>query len=197
MASSGGGMALGTDGNDFQHRQRVAEHYHISALNKSRLKFCIFCHYLLFFVMLAKLLADILDKLDIFILEIEELRVPKPLWWEYIWCISVVLTFIGLSAARSNKVVDMKRYMITLGIFGFLPVIYCMIYYMKDVADYVSLEKDMDLEDTDIMVWQNLPYGLLWFGFAFAALQVHGFSLIFAWKLVSAWTSRGGNRKTQ
>lgn len=48
----------------------------------------------------------------------------------------------------------MKRYMITLGIFGFLPVIYCMIYYMKDVADYVSLEKDMDLEDTDIMVWQ-------------------------------------------
>lgn len=65
-----------------------------------------------------------------------------------------MLTFIGLSAARSNKVVDMKRYMITLGIFGFLPVIYCMIYYMKDVADYVSLEKDMDLEDTDIMVWQ-------------------------------------------
>jgi hypothetical protein len=30
--------------------------------------------------MLAKLSADILDKLDIFILEIEELRVPKPLW---------------------------------------------------------------------------------------------------------------------
>lgn len=52
-----------------------------SALNKSRLKFCIFFHYLLFFVMLGKLSADILDKLDIFILEIEELRVPKPLWW--------------------------------------------------------------------------------------------------------------------
>lgn len=51
-----------------------------SALNKSRLKFCIFFHYLLFFVLLGKLSADILDKLDIFILEIEELRVPKPLW---------------------------------------------------------------------------------------------------------------------
>lgn len=55
--------------------------FYFSALNKSRLKFCIFFHYLLFFVMLAKLSADILDKLDIFILEIEELRVPKPLWW--------------------------------------------------------------------------------------------------------------------
>jgi hypothetical protein len=51
-----------------------------SALNKSRLKFCIFCHCALFLVMLAKLSADILDRLDIFILEIEELRVPKPLW---------------------------------------------------------------------------------------------------------------------
>lgn len=48
-----------------------------SATNKSRLKYCIFFHYLLFFVMLAKLQADILDHLDIFILEIEELQVPQ------------------------------------------------------------------------------------------------------------------------
>lgn len=48
-----------------------------SALNKSRLKYCIFFHYLLFFAMLAKLSTDILDRLDIFILEIEELQVPE------------------------------------------------------------------------------------------------------------------------
>lgn len=48
-----------------------------SAQNKSRLKYCIFFHYLLFFAMLAKLSADILDRLDIFILEIEELQIPK------------------------------------------------------------------------------------------------------------------------
>lgn len=35
--------------------------------------------------MLGKLSADILDKLDIFILEIEELRVPKPLWYVAKW----------------------------------------------------------------------------------------------------------------
>lgn len=51
-----------------------------SPLNKSRLKYCIFFHYLLFFAMLAKLSADILDKLDIFILEIEELSIPKVSW---------------------------------------------------------------------------------------------------------------------
>lgn len=36
-----------------------------------------FFHYLLFLAMFAKLSADILDKLDIFILEIEELSIPK------------------------------------------------------------------------------------------------------------------------
>jgi len=77
MASRGGPMVAGTDGSDFSHRQRVAAHYQISSVNKNRLKSCIFFHYVLFFVMLAKLSADILDRLDIFILEIEELHVPK------------------------------------------------------------------------------------------------------------------------
>jgi hypothetical protein len=67
----------GTDGTDHAFRQRVAPQYALSALNKSRLKYCIFFHYLLFFAMLAKLSADILDKLDIFILEIEELSIPQ------------------------------------------------------------------------------------------------------------------------
>lgn len=196
MASKGGFIPAGTDGTDFLHRQRVADHYKTSALNKSRLKFCIFFHYLLFLVMIAKLSADLLDKLDIFILEIEELRVPKPLWFEYIWCVSVILSFIGLSAIRSNNVLNMQKYMISVVVFGFLPVIYCIVHYMNDVLSYIQLDDDTDIEDTDIRIWQNLPYGLLWYGFAFAAIQIHGFSLVFAWNLTSAWKSRGA-KKTQ
>ena len=48
-----------------------------SSQSKSRLKYCLFFHILLFFMMAAKLLPDVLDRLDIFILEIEELEVPK------------------------------------------------------------------------------------------------------------------------
>lgn len=125
-----------------------------SALNKSRLKYCIFFHYLLFFVMLLKLSADILDRLDIFILEIEELRVPKPLLWEYVWCISVILSFVGLSAARKNKSQDMQKYMIGVLVFGLLPVFYCFFYYLSDVIDYIQLEEDVDIEDTEILMWQ-------------------------------------------
>lgn len=132
--------------------------------------------------MLAKLSADILDKLDIFILEIEELRVPKPLWqvfkfciifrfnfklilyvncrWEYVWCVSVILSFIGLSAARSNNVLNMQKYMIGVVVFGLFPVFYCLVFYMRDVMDYLQLDEDTDLEDTDIKIWQVIKVPL-------------------------------------
>ena len=48
-----------------------------SSKNKSRLKWNLFFHSLLFVLMAMKLLPEVLDKLDIFILEIEELLIPK------------------------------------------------------------------------------------------------------------------------
>lgn len=128
--------------------------FRCSALNKSRLKYCIFFHFLLFFAMMAKLSADILDRLDIFILEIEELQVPTPLWWEYIWCISVLTSFFGLSAAKGNRIKDMQKYVIGLVVTALLPLLYCIIYYFSDVVDYSLLNKDTAIEDTEIFVWQ-------------------------------------------
>lgn len=125
-----------------------------SLINKSRLRYCIFFHYLLFFVMLIKLAPDILDRLDIFILEVEELYVPKPLWWEYTWCISAFVTFLGLTAARGNKVLDMEKFMIGIVVMGVVPLLYCFFYYLGDVWSYMKLDDETDLEDTDIQSWQ-------------------------------------------
>lgn len=125
-----------------------------SLINKSRLRYCIFFHYLLFFVMLIKLAPDILDRLDIFILEVEELYVPKPLWWEYTWCTSVFITFLGLTAARGNKLLDMQKFMIGIVVLGVLPILYCFFYYLGDVWTYIKLDEETDIEDTDIQLWQ-------------------------------------------
>jgi hypothetical protein len=104
--------------------------------------------------MLVKLSADILDRLDIFILEIEELQIPTPLWWEYFWCLSVFLSFIALSAARSNRINDMRKYMVGISTIAFIPLLYCFFYYLNDVLAYMKLGEDEDIEDTDIFVWQ-------------------------------------------
>lgn len=104
--------------------------------------------------MLAKLSADILDRLDIFILEIEELQVPTPLWWEYFWCSSILMSFIGLSAAKGNRIKDMKKYIIGIVVTAVLPLLYCFMYYFSDVIDYLGLDEETDIEDTDIFVWR-------------------------------------------
>lgn len=175
----------GTDGSEHEHRQRVASRYQTSALNKSRLKWCIFFHYVLFFVMLAKLSADILDRLDIFILEIEELDIPKPLRWEYLWCISLLLSFMALEAIKKNKVSLIRNYMIGLVLFGFLPLVYALSYYLPDVLVYVLHEEEYEIEE--IHMWQGYPYGMLWYAFILLATQVHIFSIVFSWNLFKAW----------
>lgn len=74
--------------------------------------------------------------------------------WEYVWCVSVVLSFVGLSAARANKVLNMQKYMIGVVVFGLVPVIYCLIHYASDVSAYMKLDEDTDLEDAEnILVW--------------------------------------------
>ncbi|KAK7603770.1 hypothetical protein V9T40_003769 [Parthenolecanium corni] len=187
MASKGSGpIPSGTDGNDHVFRQRIAEQYLISAQNKSRLKFCIFYHFLLFCIMMAKLSADILDRFDIFVLEIEELEIPKPLLWEYLWCLSVFVSFFALSAVKKNRIQSIRRYMYLITIFGFGPIIYGAVYYFRDVWTYVSSGST-----ENIMLWQGQPYGLLWYAFIALAVQIHLFSLYFSNNLLEAWLARG------
>lgn len=110
-------------------------------------------HYLLFFVMLAKLSADILDKLDIFVLEIEELQVPTPLWWEYVWCVSILTSLVGLWATKQNRVRTMQQYVAGIVVFGFIPLIYCLVYYFNDVIGYLTEDVDNDA-DSEITLWR-------------------------------------------
>lgn len=81
-------------------------------------------------------------------------QVPPPLWWEYIWCVSVLLSFLGLSAAKGNRLMDMQKYMGGLVLLGVFPLFYCLIYYFRDSIDYITLEEGVDVEDTDIFMWQ-------------------------------------------
>ncbi|XP_035453070.1 protein jagunal [Spodoptera frugiperda] len=197
MASRGGIMVTGTNGADFEHREKIAAQYQISALNKSRLKYCMFFHHIMFLVMLAKLSADILDKLDIFILEIEELQIPQPLWWEYIWCLSLLLSFLGLSAIKRNNIKYLRRYMYGITALGFGPLLYCVLYYCGDVWRYLTMDADEDdSSEVDIELWQGYPYGLLWYAFVLLASQIHFFQLYFSYNLLKAWRARGALRKS-
>lgn len=73
----------------------------------------------------------------------------QPLMWEYIWCISLLLSFLGLAAVRKNRIKAMKRYMIGICIFGFGPILYAAVYYFTEAWQYISSG-----ETEDITLWQ-------------------------------------------
>ncbi|XP_022163535.1 protein jagunal [Myzus persicae] len=189
--SSKGPTIAGSDGSDFSHRQKVADHYKISVQNKSRLKYCILFHYILFFLMGAKLCPDVLDRLDIFVLEIEELEIPKPLLWEYLWCLSLPASFLALRAIKHNCIKNISFYIKWIISFGVLPVVYGFFTYLPEVYTFITESPSTE----SIQLWRNFPYGILWYIFIAIAVQIHGFSIYFAQNLKKAWTARGTAQK--
>lgn len=192
MASRGGPMVQGSDGSDFLHRETVATHYQISALNKGRLRKCVFAHLLLALVMGVKLVPDLLDRMDIFIMEVEELEVPAPLKWEYAWLAGATASLIGLSAIRKNTVLLLQIYFGLVNLLSTVPILLAIMIYFGDFFEFVTEDEPGDLE-----MWQGYPVAALWYGFCLIAMQVHIFTLIFAWKLIVAWKGRGASKKAQ
>jgi len=160
------------------------------ALNKGRLRKCVFAHLLLALVMIVKLVPDILDRLDIFILEVEELEVPAPLKWEYVWLAGASSSFLGLSAIRKNRVLLLQMYFGFVNLLSTVPILLAIMIYFADFFEFVTED-----EPSDIQMWQGYPVAALWYGFSLVAMQVHIFTLVFAWKLIVAWKNRGAVKK--
>ncbi|MCL4138497.1 UNVERIFIED_CONTAM: hypothetical protein GTU68_020583, partial [Idotea baltica] len=160
------------------------------ALNKGRLRKCIFSHLLLGLLMIAKLVPDILDRLDIFVLEIEELEVPQPLKWEYVWLAGTLGCFLGLIAVRKNRVMLLQIYFGFINMFSTVPILFALMLYFSDFWEFCT-----EPDPKDIQVWQGYPLAALWYAFLIIAMQVHIFTLIFAWKLIAAWKGKAQTRK--
>ncbi|XP_050026165.1 protein jagunal [Dermacentor andersoni] len=183
MASRGGTHVSGTDGSDFNHRQKVASHYQISAIYKTRLKTAMLLHFFLFLAMCAKLAEDVLDRLDVFILELEELYIPKPLLWEWVWLASLVFTVPGLTAVRRNRASNMKVYVVGTFLLGLCPVIGAAAYFFRDMYGFVQHGHAVE----GVELWQGYPVAVLWYAFLTVAFQAHMFSLYFGVRLILAW----------
>lgn len=163
-------------------------------------------HILLFVVMLVKLSEDILDRMDIFILELQELYIPKPRLWEWVWAASVVSAWTGFKSIRKNNVSLMKVYAFLIGSLSFLPIFYELIYWFSDFRDFASRgdaspnnsnagEEGPLVPEPVVEKWRGYPVGFLWYPFLVVAIQVHLFQLYFASVLIRVWSSR--TRKTE
>lgn len=163
----------------------------ISSLNKSRLNICINLHLILFLLMFAKLMDDILDRMDIFILALQELYIPRPKLWEFIWTFSFLFSYLAKRAMQKNSFNLMKVYVGMLISFSFVPVFYSILIHFNDVY---SICYTRDLSQVNEK-WQGWSVAVLWYGFIFIALQIHIAELAFAFKLINSWIKRNKVKK--
>ena len=98
--SSRGKHVAGTDGNDYQHRERVAAQYAVSATNKTRIKLLVLTHYLLGACHLARLLPSLIKMTGVQ-LDLPLSATPPPTSFiEYLWLLSIPFTLLAMSAVR-------------------------------------------------------------------------------------------------
>ena len=166
---------------------------------KGRLKFVTVMHVMLFVVMLLKLSDDLLDRMDIFVLALQELYIPKPRLWEWVWAASVLSTWVGLKSLKKNNVTLLKIFAFLIGSFSFLPIFYYLVYWFSDFKDFASRSSSSsdagplgpeEATNQAVEKWRGYPVGLIWYPFLVVALQVHLLQLYFASVLIRVWSSR-------
>lgn len=211
MASRGGPRATGTDGSDFQHRERVASHYQMrwvsplspplpppgavfcpppahcqpptprSVALKSEIKRLIYVHVGLWLLLLAQMCVGHLKLLP-------HDRVAMPYQWEYPYLLSILPSLLGLLSFPRNNISYLVLSMISTGLFSVAPLIYGA----------------MEMFPMAQQLYRHGKAYRFIFGFSavsvmylvvVVAAQVHGWQLYYSKKLLDSWFTSTQEKK--
>uniref|UniRef100_A0A5K3FLT1 Protein jagunal n=1 Tax=Mesocestoides corti TaxID=53468 RepID=A0A5K3FLT1_MESCO len=183
MASRCGARPIGSDGSDFQHRERVVEPYSQSSLFKKRLRTTFFLHIALWFLVAMKLLPDILFKFGLVSrLFMRKYPLPPNDLWEYAWAFGSVLPVLfGYLSFGKNKVYLIRLSLLGTIVFGFVPIVMGCFLRAYELMDYYYTKQSRH----NLF---NFPFVVLIYIFFSICIQIHSFSLYFSWKLMTIWS---------
>ncbi|KAM4652825.1 protein jagunal homolog 1 isoform 1-T2 [Discoglossus pictus] len=181
MASRAGPRATGTDGSDFQHRERVANHYQMSVSLKSEIKKLIYAHVVIWLLVAAQMCVAHLKLVSHDV-------IAMPYQWEYPYLLSIIPSLLGLFSFPRNNISYLVLSMISTGLFSIAPLI------------YGSMEMFP-------MAQQMYRHGKVYrfiFGFSavsvmylvmVVAVQVHGWQIYYSKKLLDSWFTSTQEKK--
>ncbi|XP_068763764.1 tubulin monoglycylase TTLL3 isoform X2 [Struthio camelus] len=181
MASRGGPRATGTDGSDYQHRERVASHYQMSVALKSEIKKLIYMHVAIWLLLLAQMCVGHLKLLP-------HDQVAMPYQWEYPYLLSILPSLLGLLSFPRNNISYLVLSMISTGLFSVAPLIY----------------GTMEMFPMAQQLYRHGKAYRFIFGFSavsvmylvvVVAAQVHGWQLYYSKKLLDSWFTSTQEKK--
>ncbi|KRX39906.1 Protein jagunal -like protein [Trichinella britovi] len=180
MSSRFGPRAVGSDGSDFRHRQKVATHYRDSVLNKYRMKVTLSLHALLLFLIWAKLSVYVLRWFDFTLHFVSSIQMPQPEFWEYWWIFSFIPSWLTVDAMqRNDSSAILKAYFLFL-ICGLFPIAIGAGLNLNELVTYTKHGRAEEL-------FYDFPVVVIRYIFFAIALQVHVFAMYFCTKLGQAW----------
>uniref|UniRef100_A0A1I7YZE2 Protein jagunal n=1 Tax=Steinernema glaseri TaxID=37863 RepID=A0A1I7YZE2_9BILA len=184
MSSKGGPRAVGTDGNDFKHRQRVASHYTWSVQYKSYLKYLFFFHVTVLVFMWTKVGGEFLVKtIGVEWPAFTRLDLPTAYPWEYVWSLSFLPMICALLSFPKNKIQLLKYHYYGQFVLGIVPCAIGIGSQLPELFDYVS-----DPENSQTPTFKGtFPMVIIWYIFFLIAFQIHAFAMYFSFNLMAAW----------
>uniref|UniRef100_A0A8R1TNF7 Protein jagunal homolog n=2 Tax=Onchocerca TaxID=6281 RepID=A0A8R1TNF7_ONCVO len=179
-----GPRAVGSDGTDFKHRQRIAAHYHYSAQYKMYLKILFGLHFLVLLTMWAKVGGEVLvEEFGIRWRFYKSLQLPSAYPWEYVWCFSFIPLIFALISFKRNKINLLRNHYYGQFIMGILP---CSIGVGGQLPELIDYLRDMKNSQTPTFRG-TFPMVIIWYIFFLVALQIHIFAMYFSYHLMTAW----------
>lgn len=116
---------------------------------------------------------------------LQKLRLPAAKNWEIVWLLGNVVTcLIGVTALLRNRPTLVRFYSAGSVLCGVVPTLYAAAF---DVFD--DLLHFYHTHHSKLM-FQGIPVVILWSIFLAAAIQLHIYTLYFAWSLLRAWKQR-------
>ncbi|XP_076736401.1 protein jagunal homolog 1-B isoform X1 [Maylandia zebra] len=190
MASRAGPRAAGTDGSDYQHRERVASHYQMSVSLKSEIRKLNIVHLLIWVLMAAQLnVFSFLSQVTVSQLNLVSHKVvASPYQWEYPYLLSIIPTVFSFLALPRNNISYLVISMISAGLFCVAPLIY----------------GSMEMFPVAQQLYRHGKAYRFIFGFSAVsvmylviviAVQVHGWQIYYSKKLLDQWFTTTQEKK--
>ncbi|XP_077132460.1 protein jagunal homolog 1 [Ranitomeya variabilis] len=181
MASRAGPRAAGTDGTDYLHRERVANHYQMSVSLKNEIKKLIYAHIVIWVLLAAQTTVAQLKL-------VSHDLVAMPYQWEYPYLLSIVPSLFGLFAFPRNNISYLVISMISTGLFSIAPLIY----------------GSMEMFPMAQQLYRHGKAYRFIFGFSavsvmylvmVVAVQVHAWQIYYSKKLLDSWFTSTQEKK--
>ncbi|CAJ0963783.1 unnamed protein product, partial [Mesorhabditis belari] len=184
MASKGGPRAMGSDGNDFRHRQQIAAHYQESVQYKNYLKWLAVPHLLVSLFLWTKVGGEILRRsFETKIAFLERIDLPSAYPWEYVWCLSFFVCFLAFMAFPKNNLKYINYFYYGHFLMGIVPCMMGLGGQLPELFDYIFNS------DSQTPTFKGtFPMVIIWYIFFLIALQIHVGAMYCASILARAWS---------